>query len=63
MEKEKNNPTAGRYYEVTIVPEKRFLDAEISLGIEVEVYVVSENATVFEYVLSVIPSRLKLEVW
>ena len=63
LEKEKNSPTAGRYYEVTIVPEKRFLDAEISLGIEVEVYVVSENATVFEYVLSVIPSRLKLEVW
>jgi hemolysin D len=63
LEKEESNPAAGRYYETTVVPEERFLNAAINLGIEAEVYVVSERATVFDYILSVFPSHAKLEVW
>ena len=63
LEREESNPAAGRYYETTIVPEKRFLTSAINLGIEAEVYVISERATVFDYVLSVFPSHAKLEVW
>gem|GEM_PF-6005175 len=63
LEKEENNADAGRYYEATIVPEEKFLTAAINLGIDVEVYVVSERATVFDYITSIFPSHTKLEVW
>lgn len=63
LEKEENNSTAGRYYEVTIKPEDKFLDAAINLGIDVDVYVISERATVFDYIISVFPSFAKIEVW
>jgi biotin carboxyl carrier protein len=63
LEKEDNNPAAGRYYEATILPEERFLDAEINLGIDTEVFVISKRATIFDYILSVFPSYTKLEVW
>jgi hypothetical protein len=63
LEKEDNNSAAGRFYEVLVGPGEAFLDARINLGIEVEVYVVSDRATMFDYIISVFPSQSKLEVW
>jgi len=63
LEQQEGDPASGRFYEATIRPDKAFLNAALSLGIDVEVYVVTDKATVFDYILSVLPTYSKLEVW
>jgi hypothetical protein len=63
LEHKKGDPSAGRYYDVTILPEQRFVETSLSLGLEVEVFVVSDKTTVLDYILSVVPSQIKFEVW
>jgi hypothetical protein len=63
LENKKGDASSGRYYEVTILPEQRFIETSLSLGLEVKVFVVSDETTVLDYILSVIPSQIKFEVW
>ena len=63
LEHKKGDASSGRYYEVTILPEQRFIETSLSLGLEVQVFVVSDKTTVLDYILSVVPSQLKFEVW
>lgn len=63
LQNEKNSMNGGRHYEATVVPDQDFLDSSIDLGLDVEVFAISERATIFDYIMSVIPLYSKLEVW
>jgi hypothetical protein len=63
LQNEKSNYQSGRYYEVTVLPDQGFIDSSIDLGLDVDVFAISERATVFDYIMSVIPLYSKLEVW
>lgn len=63
LEYDPGNPESGRYYEITVYPEDRFFESKINPGVSVEVFVVSDQATVFDYILGVFPSYPKVEVW
>jgi multidrug efflux pump subunit AcrA (membrane-fusion protein) len=60
---DEQNKTGGRYYRVTIEPDEQFLDLSLNLGIDVEVFVVNDEINVLEFILSVLPSDIKFEVW
>jgi multidrug resistance efflux pump len=63
LQNEKSNFNSGRYYEVTVLPDQEFINSSIDLGLDVDVFAISERATVFDYIMSVIPLYSKLEVW
>lgn len=52
-----------RYYRVTIQPDEEFLALSLDLGMDVQVFVVNDNVSVLEFILSVLPDDIKFEVW
>lgn len=52
-----------RYYRVTIQPDQQFIDLSLDLGMDVQVFVVNDNVSVLEFILSVLPDETKFEVW
>ncbi|WP_375749701.1 HlyD family efflux transporter periplasmic adaptor subunit [Vibrio sp. HN007] len=52
-----------RYYRVTIQPDDEFLALSLDLGMDVQVFVVNDNVSVLEFILSVLPDNIKFEVW
>lgn len=60
---EVNQENSKRYYRVTIEPNDEFLDLKLNLGIDVNVMVVENEITAFEYMLSVIPNVFNFKVW
>lgn len=52
-----------RYYRVTIQPDEEFLALSLDLGMDVQVFVVDDKVSVLEFILSVLPSDIKFEVW
>lgn len=60
---EPNQENSKRYYRVTITPDRKFLDLQLNLGIDVNVMVVENEITAFQYMLSVIPDVFNFKVW
>lgn len=60
---EPNQEGSNRYYRVTITPDQKFLDLQLNLGIDVNVMVVENEITAFQYILSVIPNVFNFKVW
>lgn len=52
-----------RYYRVTIQPDEEFLQLSLELGMDVQVFVVNDQVSVLEFILSVLPNDIKFEVW
>ncbi len=52
-----------RYYQVNILPEKAFIDKSLNLGLDVQIIVVADEITVFDYISSVIPNAINFNVW
>lgn len=52
-----------RYYRVAIEPNEEFLMLQLNLGIDVNVMVVENEITAFDYMLSVIPDVFNFKVW
>lgn len=60
---EPGQENSKRYYRVTIAPDQQFLDLQLNLGIDVNVMVVENEITAFQYMLSVIPDVFNFKVW
>ncbi|NRA69910.1 MAG: HlyD family efflux transporter periplasmic adaptor subunit [Gammaproteobacteria bacterium] len=60
---DEQNKAGSRYYRVTIEPDEQFLSLSLNLGIDVEVFVVNDQINVLEFILSVLPSDIKFDVW
>ena len=60
---EPGQENSKRYYRVTITPNQQFLDLQLNLGIDVNVMVVENEITAFQYMLSVIPDVFNFKVW
>ncbi len=60
---DQQNKSGKRYYRATIKPDQQFLDLSLNLGIDVQIFVVNDQINVLEFILSVLPSDIKFEVW
>jgi len=63
LEYDEQSKDGQRYYRVGIMPEDAFVDKSLNLGLDVQVIVVADNITIFNYILSVIPGSVTFNVW
>ncbi|RXJ72562.1 hypothetical protein CS022_14720 [Veronia nyctiphanis] len=60
---EEQNQSGKRYYRVTIEPDQEFVDLSLNLGMDVQVFVIDDEVSVFGFILSVLPSDIRFDVW
>lgn len=63
IEYDEPGKSGQRYYRVDIRPEKAFIDKSLNLGLDVQVIVIANQITAFDYISSVIPGAVNFNVW